>query len=342
MTTTNNKDIYIYSTKLDQSFVITKLIKKYQPDRSIIGIITADEFYFRRPKYIDKLSLIDPIIEKSLDGEIIPTGAASTQACLEKKDVTIGDITLTQSALKVFDKPWLLAHAKANGIPVPTTWEAIDNISTYPIFYKQKFEKGGGARGFAITKQDIPKIDQHELIFQELISDKGTYGVSFLAKNGTLLCKHGHFESESLPQSGGTAVVVESFSDEKLIKHTEKLIKSLEFSGWGLAEFKYCSKRNDYVLMEINAKFWASCELALLSEPKFLKLLFNIDTNESPPKRIFFIDRAFHRGFIFLIINIRCFLNLSELRMYPGWVLKFLQNILPEKIYFFLRKMIRK
>ena len=97
---------------------------------------------------------------------------------------------------------------------------------------------------------------------------------------------------------------VERFADRRLIELTEKLLRATDYSGWGLAEFKYCPRRSDYVLMEINAKFWASCEFAFVNEPKFAKLLFGIDMAKVDVPKMVFFHRFVARGPIFMMRNV--------------------------------------
>ena len=82
------------------------------------------------------------------------------------------------------------------------------------------------------------------------------------------------------------------------------LINEINYSGWGLAEFKYCPKRDDFVLMEINAKFWVSCDFTFRNNPEFLKLLFGIDAKSENIKKMVFLDRVMMRDRLFFIKNV--------------------------------------
>lgn len=279
---------------------------------------------------------------KNIKGIHIPTGAASTEKMLINGDITLGKVTMTRSAQRVFNKPWLLQQAQIASINIPQTWHSIDEITSYPIFYKQKYEKGGGERGIAHKQQEIPKKEIDSLIFQELILSQGTYGVSFIAKNGKLLTSHTHFEKESLPKDGGSAVIIESIKDERLTNHTKKLLQQINYSGWGLAEYKYCPKRKDYVLMEINAKFWASCELAFVNQKNFSKQLFDINTNEKQIKRIVFIDRALQRGIFFFIKEVIFSSKETTLRLYSGWLTRLTISMIPIHLQKTIKSLIKK
>jgi hypothetical protein len=95
----------------------------------------------------------------------------------------------------------------------------------------------------------------------------------------------------SYPKAGGSGVVLKKINDPKLLQYTSALADKLQYHGWGLAEFKYCECRKDYVFMEINAKFWASVEFALMCNPLFGKLLFGLDYQERSSSHMVYINR---------------------------------------------------
>ena len=95
--------------------------------------------------------------------------------------------------------------------------------------------------------------------------------------------------------------MAERYNDERLVKYVRAIISASKYSGWGLAEFKYCPSRDDFVFMEINAKFWASCILAFHNEPRFTELFFNGTSALRPVARMLFINRALARGWGYTI-----------------------------------------
>lgn len=331
--------MYIFPHNGDQSLSIARILRRYYPNARIIGVASTSQGWGSSRSPYTAIHQA-PTLERN-GSTLVPTGAQATKAMLEKGDVRIGSVTLRKEALRVYDKTWLLAQASDANVPTPTTWESLNEITAYPVFYKQRYERGGGARGVAWSKADLPVSIQLELIFQELIEGLGTYGVSFLADNGQMLASHTHFERESFPQDGGSAVIIENFQDKRLVEYTQQIIETLDYSGWGLAEFKYCPRRNDYVFMEINAKFWASCEFSFVNEPLFLQLLFGIVSKEKPTQRMVFISRAFARGIPFVISHMGYFVN-SAWCLYPGDLYKITASLVPAQTRQLLRKAHRK
>lgn len=329
---------FLFSPASDQATAIARYVHRYKSSTPLVGVVMPGESQLRRCKYIAKTHKLNFQTLCELKGNFIPTGAVSTKYLLENiGDIRIGQVTLTKDALRVFDKMWLLRFAESIGLPVPFTTSSLDEIKKYPIFYKQNQEMGGGKRGVACFPLQVPQ-ESADLIFQEYIDSVGTYGVGFIADKGVVQVSHVHFESESFPKDGGSAIVLSRFEDQRLIEYTNRLIQALNYSGWGLVEFKYCNKRQDYVLMEINPKFWASCELAFINEPKFLKLLFDIDAQEAPQMNFIFVHRAFLRGLLFILVHLCFFIReRTALRFYPRWWLCFIIGILPRRIQYLLK-----
>lgn len=99
--------------------------------------------------------------------------------------------------------------------------------------------------------------------------------------------------------------MIESYDDKRLLQYTSKIVQKLNYNGWGLAEYKYCDKRNDFVFMEINAKFWASIEFILINNSQFLKMLLDINYKSQIESRILFVSRLFQYSFVDILKNIR-------------------------------------
>lgn len=339
MTSLNHQSYLIYSPVLDQSLAISSFLQKYFPAAGIMGILLTGDRKLRRHSCYQQIIYHDEIDNRLDRGIKVPTGAKSTIYLLNQGDVILGSIILTQDALLVYDKPTLIEYAKKMGILVPETWRSVSKIKSFPCFYKQAYESGGGTRGVARSAGNIPLRERENLIYQEIIDSPGTYGVGFIAENGRLLATHTHFERESLPKPGGSAIIIERFCDVRLIEIVQQLIGSLNYSGWGLAEFKYCPHRRDYVFMEINAKFWASCEFAFRNEPLFLRSLFGIESQEIPTSRMIFLDRAFLRGLFFIIKNLFLLNFNTSFKLYPGWPKKLVAGMLTTRTKALIKKL---
>ncbi|MBX9785995.1 MAG: hypothetical protein K2Y08_01535 [Alphaproteobacteria bacterium] len=224
---------------------------------------------------------------------VIPTGVLSTRWLLSNVNtIKFGDLIFSAENLKVYNKFWLLDVAQKLNVPIPQTYMNIQNIPAYmkSVFYKNNTEGANKRLGIL----DLPAKDDFNcngLLFQEIITGHDTYGVGFIAENGIILTLAPHHEIISSPALGGSAAVIEKFHDSRLLDYTTRLVQELKYTGWGLAEYKFCDTRNDFVLMEINAKFWASLEFTLQAYPEFSKCLMGKKVYNSSVKNMIFLDR---------------------------------------------------
>ncbi len=223
---------------------------------------------------------------------VIPTGITSTSWLLSKKPVIrFHDHEFHADSLRVSDKVWLLNVAKSINIPIPRTYHSLEEVkNNFPIFYKNKME--GAKKNVGILHQSpSDPLNYHHFLFQEIISGEDTYGVAFIAHKGQIKTYASHREVFSNPPLGGSAAIIEKYNQNRLIDYTSLLVKSINYTGWGLAEYKYCEKRDDYVLMEINPKFWASLEFTLRAYPHFSETLLGKPTVETNKEAFVYLDR---------------------------------------------------
>jgi len=223
---------------------------------------------------------------------VIPAGATSTLLYVEKSgDINLGTITYTKANLITFDKIKTLKIVKEAGVPIPETFTQKNDIQKFPVFYKSLREEGYNERGIIQNQQELNKLTSTTIFYQEFINTQGTYAVGFIAENGEMSCTFIQDELVSYPKHGGSGVVLKSINEPRLIDYTNKIIKALNYSGWGLVEYKYCDIRKDYVFMEVNGKFWASIEFAFLNKPEFLEKLFEIKVPLRKTDIVIYMDR---------------------------------------------------
>jgi len=211
---------------------------------------------------------------------IIGGGMLSTSELIEVfGDIKLSSVSLTKSSLDVMEKHSFLQKAVEAGVPIPKTYSSSSEIKNYPVFFKDDTEATDAQKikGIANSKSELPE-NESGVLFQEYLTHPSTFGFGFIAKSGKVLCAQQHEETLSYPKIGGSAVYIKSFEDKKIQKYSEDLIKKFNYSGWGLVEFKRNNADNDYELMEINPKFWASVEFSLRKNPLFMKLLFDVET----------------------------------------------------------------
>jgi hypothetical protein len=338
------KKVLILSPNLDQALAIARFLRRYGKEWILHGgLLEGEKIRGTATKYYDKIVNVRAPKDFGVYDCILPTGARSTYWVVTQiGDFYVGEVLYSRNNILCFDKYNFIHGVAALGVPVPKTYKNFEDVNIeYPIFYKSKFEKGGGARGIIFSRKDLEKIpSKNELIFQEYIPGRTTYGIGFIAKNGDILTFFQHEELLSLPIEGGSAIYLKRFNDEKLLSYTQRIIQNLRFSGWGLAEFKYCYKRRDYVFMEVNAKLWASIEFSLLNNNNFLKYMFNISYPETPTDSALYIERLIALGLPECIQNIHYLLESDKIIRYSS--LKELPIIFVRNgILFMIKKLIK-
>jgi len=329
------KKIIIFDPYTLQGIAISKYLKKYG-NVFIVGCMEKSPKI--KLKYIDKLIVADfSHIDIAEYDYILPTGVYSTYKIINrcKKLEFENGLYFSSSNFIVFNKPQMIQIAGQVGVPIPETWTSINNINAFPVFYKENFERGKGKRGIAKNFDEIPNYN--DLIFQEFINTPATYGIGFLAKNGEIITFTMHKEILSYPESGGSAVLLERFYNENLLKYTKLLLKKIRYNGWGLAEFKYCNKRNDFVFMEINGKLWASLEFMLANNHGFLKNLLNISYECKKIEKILFINRLFQYDFKNILKNMK-FYHHSEIIKDNPLFYQIIRKIIPDSLVFIFKK----
>jgi hypothetical protein len=319
----------LYSPALSQALALASLLRRQVPDARIVGVTLPSESLAGAGGAYDAILDHGEVVSTPQD-VVLPMGALATFFLAERLgDLTIGEITLSRASLRFADKVWSLALANEIGVPTPRTWQNPAAIESWPVFFKGSAEGSIPERGIAHSPAQVPHTGA---IYQEIIEREGVHGLGFLARDGELLAHFGHFERTSYPKTGGSAVIIERNDDARVLDYTRRLLRESRYSGWGLAEFKHCRRRDDFVFMEVNTKFWASWDLALANEPRFAKLLFGIDVPAIDRSSMIFLDRALRRGPGFWPRLIAAAMSGSVVRAYPGWPRQLLAGLLPESM----------
>jgi predicted ATP-grasp superfamily ATP-dependent carboligase len=120
---------------------------------------------------------------------------------------------------------------------------------------------------------DAVPPEAYPVLVQRRIDGPGL-GVFLLAVDGEITAWFAHRRIREKPPTGGVSVYRESIAvREDLARHTSRLAKRLGWTGVAMVEFKEESSTGIPYLMEINARFWGSLQLAIDAGVDFPKLL---------------------------------------------------------------------
>jgi predicted ATP-grasp superfamily ATP-dependent carboligase len=183
-----------------------------------------------------------------------------------------------------YDKPRTIALAEKLDVPAPRTWylsqiEELANIEVpFPCVVKASRE----ATTFkaiaychdqdglitALKRQFAGLNGETGVVVQEYVPGVGC-GFFALMEHGNPLRVFMHQRIRESPPSGGRSTAARAFDSPRLRELGLRLLTSLTWHGVAMVEFKHSPLTNDFVLMEINGKFWGSLELALSAGVNF-------------------------------------------------------------------------
>ena len=149
-----------------------------------------------------------------------------------------------------------------------------------------------GQKFFAGSEEEIHRIlndlalIKTPIIAQEVIPGHGTG--AFLLMGGTkTLLRFAHNRLHEVPYTGGQSSLRESCFDKEIMNLSERLLKSVNYQGVAMVEFRRRSTDGRPFFLEINGRLWGSLALALHCGVDFplalLQMVYSGDTSYMPP-----------------------------------------------------------
>jgi predicted ATP-grasp superfamily ATP-dependent carboligase len=198
------------------------------------------------------------------------------------------------------DKVNLMLMAKGLSIPIPRTVFCTDLKDRrafiekakqlgFPVVVKPgrsriRYEHGwfGTSVRYASDESGLETVLNEEpfhtfpFLIQEKIDGPGI-GIFLLMQNGEVLAHFAHRRIREKPPSGGVSVLCESIEPSPVaMAAAAALMKQLKWTGVAMIEFKEDMRDNTPKLMEVNARFWGSLQLAISAGIDFPFLLINM------------------------------------------------------------------
>ncbi len=262
----------------------------------------------------------DSFIEKIQELSVKNAGAI----LLPMTDVTVSEILRNKEKLRNFnipmggyeayekatDKATLFRLAKELDIPIPDTLFSDEysgpislvskaSVLGFPLVIKpsrSRFRLSSrwvsASVQYATDEQELRSIIGQEkfslqpFLLQEKVEGPGV-GIFLLVNEGESVAHFAHRRIREKPPSGGVSVLCESIAPpEKALQAAKKLMKHIGWTGPAMVEFKWDKRINEPKLMEVNARFWGSLELAISAGVDFPYLLYRMATGArvDPPK----------------------------------------------------------
>lgn len=253
------------------------------PDTDPGGFVDAIEDELTRRDY----DMLLPINERSVDL------VGQNQARFEHH--TNVPLPPYEKLLVGLDKRQTVEAARAADIPQPKTLFS-DEVSLheaesalgYPIVVKPI--RGEGREGVHICESfdELERAAQRgeqahgTVIFQEFIPNGGERGVYTLydwSENLVGLTVQRRIRSRS--PNGGASTYRETIDDPELVGLAEKFLRSIDWQGLAMVEFRIDARTGEPKLIEINPRFWGSLSLSTYAGVDFPYLLYQLALGET-------------------------------------------------------------
>jgi predicted ATP-grasp superfamily ATP-dependent carboligase len=218
-----------------------------------------------------------------------------------KSSAQLGNVILPfapfEKYLEASDKMSLLRLAAELGVPIPQTIfvEEPADIKKYifgldyPLILKPRASliqsEGRLIRTvvkIARSEQDLMTIIRDNESFsipfmiQETVKGEGK-GIFTLFDNGKPTAVFAHRRIREKPPWGGVSAVSESIEPDPFVKDCAfRLLEKMNWHGPAMVEFKMDDNHGLPVLMEVNARFWGSLQLAVDAGVDFPWLLYQM------------------------------------------------------------------
>lgn len=123
------------------------------------------------------------------------------------------------------------------------------------------------------TDAVLGRIDRSAWFAEGFFRGEGV-GVSVLANEGEVLFAFQHRRLHEASESGGSSSRISEAVDPRLRADVEALARETKLSGVAMFEFRRAG--SNYVLLEVNARFWGSLPLALAAGADFPAWLYDL------------------------------------------------------------------
>jgi len=158
-------------------------------------------------------------------------------------------------------------------------------------------------------------------------------GVEVLCKNGDILTAFQHERVHEPMMGGGSSYRKSVALHDGMYAATSRLMKALRYTGVAMVEFKHNHASDQWIMVEINARFWGSLPLSIaagLDFPAYLYHLLLEDRTEFPKAyRVGIFSRNWSKDMEWFIANLRADRTDPLLQSRPLWsVLLEFHNIL--------------
>jgi hypothetical protein len=260
--------------------------KRAIPDLRIVGHDAVHGVLAGSYRCYDRILSEMPLKSALRDGSfdmVIPVGATSVlTVAAECPELAV---LPPREGLEIsYDKHRTVDLANKLEVPAPQTWlvRRVDESANLPVSFPcvvKASREGTGCKTVsyctnhaalsgAIAELLVVLRGRAGVLIQEFIQGVG-FGFFALMDHGRPVRAFMHQRIREYPPSGGRSTAARAYYSPRLKDLGLRLLSALKWHGVAMVEFKYSESRADFVLMEINGKFWGSLELGLSAGMNF-------------------------------------------------------------------------
>jgi protein-tyrosine-phosphatase/predicted ATP-grasp superfamily ATP-dependent carboligase len=118
-------------------------------------------------------------------------------------------------------------------------------------------------------------LEYTHVLIQEYFVGTGM-GIELLSNEGQILCAFQHVRVHEPLRGGGSSYRKSVPLNLKLVACAQRLILALKWTGVAMLEFRYNKLTDEFVLVEINPRFWGSLPLAIAAIMDFPYYLYQL------------------------------------------------------------------
>lgn len=263
----------------------------------------AGSFVYPSP-HVDPDGFFQSVLERTRKFRraiLIPVTDVTTSEILRRRGEFPEEIAIPFDSFDKFrllsDKAWLVSQCRTLGISMPRTivsteFDDREDVIVaakdvgFPLVVKPSFSRIRTETGWIGTQVRYAR-DEGELrnilrgepvlgipfLLQERIQGPGV-GIFLLMKEGVPLARFAHRRIREKPPAGGVSVLCESIQPPAgALDDAKRLLGGVRWNGVAMVEFKVDERDDVPKLLEVNARFWGSLQLAVSSGMDFPFLL---------------------------------------------------------------------
>lgn len=175
------------------------------------------------------------------------------------REMEVSNATHIEKALSAFDPPVVIK---------PVSSHNKENITK-----RRKVIKAFNPDEF--RSELIKSLEEGPVVVQENFIGCGT-GVEILANEGEILTAFQHLRVHEPLHGGGSSYRKGIPLHQKLFQATAKIVKKVQYTGVGMFEYKWNRDTDEWILIEVNARFWGSLPLPVASGIDFPRFLYEM------------------------------------------------------------------